>query len=196
MLAFFAHDDAASAALTALDWDGWFYHPGLPPKPAFDTTLADACYALAAKWETLTTDTGPSSSLTVAFQPHASDIADFAGNQLVVLLELIQAFASRLPASATRAMDAAYALSSRGNVEVSFRFLLVGMLARDAGVYAAAAALLGRVGRMKMVRPLYRGLVRCDRALALETFERNRAFYHPICRDMVAKDLYGKGSAR
>jgi len=42
---------------------------------------------------------------------------------------------------------------------------------------------------MKFVRVLYRGLVKVDRKLALETFEKNRDFYHPICRGMVEKDL-------
>jgi leukotriene-A4 hydrolase len=51
------------------------------------------------------------------------------------------------------------------------------------------AALLGHVGRMKFVRPLFRELNKVDRPLALETFERHREFYHPICRAMVEKDL-------
>jgi len=56
-------------------------------------------------------------------------------------------------------------------------------------VYQPTAELLGKVGRMKFVRVLYRGLVKVDRKLALETFEKNRDFYHPICRGMVEKDL-------
>ena len=32
-----------------------------------------------------------------------------------------------------------------------------------------------------------------DRELAVKTFEKNRDFYHPICRAMVEKDLFGKG---
>lgn len=44
---------------------------------------------------------------------------------------------------------------------------------------------------MKFVRPLYRQLAMCDRKLAKETFEKNRDFYHPICRGLVEKDLYG-----
>lgn len=42
---------------------------------------------------------------------------------------------------------------------------------------------------MKYVRPLFRELGKADRELALRTFERNRDFYHPICRAMVEKDL-------
>ena len=43
---------------------------------------------------------------------------------------------------------------------------------------------------MKFVRPMYRLLAVADRDLAVKTFEKNRDFYHPICRQMVEKDLF------
>ena len=39
----------------------------------------------------------------------------------------------------------------------------------------------------------YRLLNEADHALAVETFEKNRDFYHPICRNLIEKDLFGKG---
>jgi leukotriene-A4 hydrolase len=51
LLDFFKPDAAASKALSSVDWDSWFYKPGLPPKPDFDTRMVDECYALASKWE-------------------------------------------------------------------------------------------------------------------------------------------------
>lgn len=42
---------------------------------------------------------------------------------------------------------------------------------------------------MKYVRPLFRALNKVDRSLALETFAKNKDFYHPICKGMVEKDL-------
>lgn len=44
------------AQLGSIDWDAWFYKPGLPPKPDFNTTLVDACYALADKWKDVVSD--------------------------------------------------------------------------------------------------------------------------------------------
>jgi len=38
----------------------------------------------------------------------------------------------------------------------------------------------------------YKNLVAVDRDIAVKTFEKNRAFYHPICRGLVEKDLFGK----
>lgn len=37
----------------------------------------------------------------------------------------------------------------------------------------------------------YKSLNEVDRELAVRTFEKNRDFYHPICRAMVEKDLFG-----
>jgi leukotriene-A4 hydrolase len=63
------------------------------------------------------------------------------------------------------------------------------MRAKDTSSYAGVAELLGQVGRMKFVRPLFRSLNKVDRELALKTFEKNKDFYHPICRQMAEKDL-------
>lgn len=38
----------------------------------------------------------------------------------------------------------------------------------------------------------FRGLNEANRQLALETFDKYKDFYHPICRGMVEKDLAGK----
>lgn len=86
-------------------------------------------------------------------------------------------------------MGKAYNLVNTKNVELSSRYFGVGLAAEDETVYQPTAELLGKVGRMKFVRTLYRKLVVVDRKLAVETFEKNRDFYHPICRDQVEKDL-------
>ena len=66
------------------------------------------------------------------------------------------------------------------------------MKAGDSNVLSLVADLLGKVGRMKFVRPLYRGLMKQDLDLARATFDKNKNFYHPICRQMVEKVLFGK----
>lgn len=89
-------------------------------------------------------------------------------------------------------MGKAYSLVHSRNVELSSRYFGIGLAAEDESVYHPAADLLGKVGRMKFVRPLYRALERVDRPLALEMFENNKLFYHPICKAQVEKDLAGK----
>ena len=107
----------------------------------------------------------------------------------MVFLEKVQLFATPLTASQTQAMGKAYSLATSRNVELSSRYFNIGLTARDEAIYQPAADLVGKVGRMKFVLPLYRKLNLADRKLALETFEKNKDFYHPICRTQVEKDL-------
>jgi leukotriene-A4 hydrolase len=43
---------------------------------------------------------------------------------------------------------------------------------------------------MKYNRALYRALALIDLELAQESFLKHKTFYHPIARDMIAKDLH------
>jgi leukotriene-A4 hydrolase len=108
---------------------------------------------------------------------------------MVVFLECVQQFKKPLTPSLSRAMGKAYSLTHTRNVELNSRYFGIGLLAKDESVYQPTVDLLGAVGRMKFVRPLYRRLAVVDRDLALKTFEKNMEFYHPICRGMVEKDL-------
>lgn len=185
LLSFFDSDAVASDALNKVDWDVWFYKPGLPPKPDFDTTLVDVCYGLAAKWEKVKSD---------RFEPHAQDIKGWSANQIVVFLNRIQGFAPPLERQETQLMGETYGFTKGNNVEVVARYFQIALKAKDDSVYKPTAELLGNVGRMKFVRPLFKHLNEADRTLAVETFEKNKDFYHPICRAMVEKDLFGKRS--
>lgn len=149
----------------------------MPPKPKFDTSMVDTCYALANKWE------------SKDYTPSKSDIEGLSANQIVVFLEKVQLFKDPLTPAQSKAMGETYSLTHSRNVELSSRYLGIGLTANDESVYKPTTELLGKVGRMKFVRPLYRKLEKVDRKLALETFEKNKDFYHPICRGLVEKDL-------
>jgi len=123
------------------------------------------------------------------FTPNPKDIKGWTANQVVVFLEAVELFKTPLTPSQSQAMGKAYSLGTSRNVELSFRYFSIGLAAKDETVYHPTAKLLGKVGRMKFVRPLYRKLNKVDRRLALETFEQNKDFYHPICSAQVEKDL-------
>lgn len=180
LLSFFEPDAEASKQLATVDWDKWFYTPGFPPRPDFDTTLADECYDLANKWEALNGGANE-------FKPSAADIKSFSANQSVVFLERVQSFSHPLSPDLVDLMGSTYAYSSSHNVELVSRFYVVGLQAGAKSVYQPTAELLGTVGRMKFVRPLYKELLKRDAELARRTLEKNRDFYHPICRGMVEK---------
>ena len=183
LLAFFESDSTAFAALNKVEWDAWFYSTGLPPKPVYDTSLVDVCYKLAAKW---------SKAKAENFEPKAEDISGWSANQVVVFLDSVQDFAHKLDKRETEAMGSVYAFAKSENAEVVARYYQVALKAKDDSVYKPTAELLGNVGRMKFVLPLYKWLNEADRQLAVETFEKNRDFYHPICRGIIEKDLFGK----
>jgi leukotriene-A4 hydrolase len=44
-------DEDLKQKIATINWEERLYTPGLPPKPDFDTSLAEECYNLAAKWK-------------------------------------------------------------------------------------------------------------------------------------------------
>lgn len=180
---FFSTDPEASDQIQKIDWDTWYYAPGFPPKPDFDTSMVDMAYKLADKWESR-------SKGETQFTPHADDIKGLSANQIVVLLEKVQLFEPSISAEDARTMGQAYGLSKSQNLELTTRYYQIALVAGDKTAYGPAAELLGHIGRMKYVRPLYRKLKAADEELAKETFRRHEAFYHPICRQMIRQDLF------
>jgi leukotriene-A4 hydrolase len=142
---FFSSDPEATDLLNALDWDRWFYEPGLPPKPDFDTSLVDVVYELAQKWHT---------SSESGFTPSPSDIKGLMANQLVVFLEQVLQFEKPLSVEQSKLMGQVYGFAERENVEIANLFLQVGLRAHDESVTEPTVILLGKIGRMKFVRPL------------------------------------------
>ncbi|OAA71547.1 leukotriene A4 hydrolase [Cordyceps fumosorosea ARSEF 2679] len=169
-------DEALKQKLITIDWEDKLYSPGLPPKPEFDTTLAQQCYDLANKWK------------ESSFEPSPKDIEGLTANQLQVFLGAVQE-QKGLSAERAQKLGAVYGFTASQNVEVLAAYYRIALEAGDRSCVPGVAALLGRVGRMKFVRALFRALNEVDRDSALDTFEKNKDFYHPICRGMVEKDL-------
>ncbi|KAF2094168.1 leukotriene A-4 hydrolase [Rhizodiscina lignyota] len=183
LIDFFASDAEASKKLKDLDWDKWLFSPGYPPKPDYDESMVKACYALSDAWESR------SKGSKTEFTPKPSDIDGWVANQSVVFLERLQG-TQTLSAADIELMGKTYAYDTSSNVELVSRFYVLALKAKCHSFYKPTAELLGTVGRMKFVRPLYRCLNEVDRDLAIKTFLKNKEFYHPICRQMVEKDLF------
>ncbi|KAL2170927.1 hypothetical protein VTG60DRAFT_4189 [Thermothelomyces hinnuleus] len=169
--------------LAEIDWEGRFFNTGLPPKPEFNTSLVDVCFQLAEKWK------------QKDYTPSPSDISSWTGNQVLVFLNAVQDFEEPLTVEQSQNLGKIYGLADSKNAELKSAYYQIAMKAKDTSSYPGVAELLGNVGRMKFVRPLFRSLNKVDRDLALKTFEKNRDFYHPICRQLVEKDL-GVGEAK
>ena len=85
-------------------------------------------------------------------------------------------------------------MNSEGNVEICLRWFLLALRAgyTASSVPSAALAFITQHGRMKYNRPIYREFYKLGgefRQQAIETFLKNRQFYHPIAAAMIEKDL-------
>ncbi|HEU4730758.1 MAG TPA: M1 family metallopeptidase [Kofleriaceae bacterium] len=95
------------------------------------------------------------------------------------------------PVEHCRALDERFALSASTNHEVLVAWLVLALRSGYLDVVPRAEQVLAAVGRMKYLRPLYAALASDDRtrAVAHQTFERLRAGYHPIARQVVESVL-------
>lgn len=84
-------------------------------------------------------------------------------------------------------LDERFGFTSTGNMEVKVPWLRLALASGYDPVLTEVERVLGAVGRMKYLVPLYSALLARPetRALARVTFERNAAGYHPIARAVV-----------
>ncbi|HEX4620889.1 MAG TPA: leukotriene A4 hydrolase C-terminal domain-containing protein, partial [Myxococcaceae bacterium] len=108
----------------------------------------------------------------------------------------LETFPRPAEAAAMEALDSRYHLSQSGNYEVLVSWLSLAVASDYPPAIARVQEVLGAVGRMKYLRPLYTALVRNKktRATAREIFERHRRSYHPIAQAMVEGLLGQLGS--
>ncbi|KAI0421359.1 leukotriene A-4 hydrolase [Xylaria grammica] len=170
-------NDEIKGKITQIPWEERFYTPGLPPKPEFNTAYVDSCLALAEKWK------------QADYQPSSKDIESFTANQILVFLQAVQNFSSPLSVERSHLLGTTYNISSSKNVELKAAYYLIALQVGDRAELSGVVELLGSVGRMKYVRPLYRKLKELDRDLAIRTFEENKDFYPSTTKGQLAKDL-------
>jgi leukotriene-A4 hydrolase len=106
-----------------------------------------------------------------------------------------QLYLESVPQPATveqcRALDARFALTASANYEVLVAWLTLALRAGHHDVVPRVEEVLATVGRMKFLRPLYTALAADPRTrpVARRAFERTRAGYHPIARQVVESVL-------
>ena len=100
------------------------------------------------------------------------------------------------PAGTCETLDGRFKLSASGNYEVLVAWLTLAVLSGYAPALPRVEEVLGKVGRMKYLRPLYQALAKAPatRALARRRFEAVKAGYHPIARQVVEGVLKQAGA--
>ncbi|KAI9345247.1 hypothetical protein BDR26DRAFT_856601 [Obelidium mucronatum] len=178
--------------LNTVDWDTWFFASGMPPvENKFDQSLAEACKSLATRWTDYAKNPVPSHNFS------EKDISEFSTNQTVVFLETLMTEASsangvKFSIAVLDTMDSVYKFTVGRNCEIRCRWQELCLASGREVIFPEVVDFVTTMGRMKYVRPLYRALKKCSTAgekLARETFLKHKGFYHPICAQMVERDL-------
>lgn len=106
-----------------------------------------------------------------------------------------QYFLDTMPSTVTpaqlQALDRQYALSATSNQIIGSSWLRLAIARGDRGVWPAAERYLQGVGRMRLISPLYRELVKTadGRVFAAQVYAKARAGYHPIAQQEIERLL-------
>uniref|UniRef100_H3CCG6 Leukotriene A(4) hydrolase n=1 Tax=Tetraodon nigroviridis TaxID=99883 RepID=H3CCG6_TETNG len=169
--------------LTKVDWNMWMSTPGMPSvKPRYDTSMADACMALARRWRTA--EEQDLSTFTQA------DLKALSSHQLVEFLSLLLQ-EDPLPLAHVKKMQEVYDLNACLNAEIRCRWLRLCVRSRWEEAVPLALQMATEQGRMKFTRPLFRDVSNFEkfREEAASRFVAHRAAMHPVTAALVAKDL-------
>ena len=176
-----------ASVLAKIDWDTWYYKPGMPPvEPKFDRSLASASDQLAKEWlriddKNKSGDSGDDDSMP------KTDVSGWTSNQMTCFLDGLKGM--KLQLTTLKALDNAYGFSKSKNSEILFLYCQLALLSKDESIVDVVVRFATTQGRMKFTRPLYRSLFEFDADVAVDTFLKHRDTYHPICAKMVAQDL-------
>jgi len=116
-----------------------------------------------------------------------------------VFLERLQSYPS-LPSHLITYLGDLYKLKNTFNAEIRFRFYGIAFsdpsssaaktLAIEAAKWLIGDDGTGVVkGRMKFCRPVFRGVWKVDRDLAVRSWEKGKKNFHPIARKLIEKDI-------
>ena len=151
---YFKDNANASAKLEQVDWNTWFYKPGMPVViPNYDTSLVRVCTELCGRWSTWNT-----SGCAEPCPFTAEDLKSFNPGQVEEFLaELLTA--DPLSATAVNVMGRLYGFNSMRNAEIKFRWLRLGLRAQLKEAIPLAIEFATSLGRMKYVRPIFRWML-------------------------------------
>ena len=147
---FFASQPEKTAILEKVDWEAWFHGVGMPPvKPAFNTSLLDACTDLAKKWIDANDAALPNFTADEFLKLDSKQRVEFLAQMLLAPDEAVTV-------TKCQKMAELYGLDQVRNSEIRFRWLRLGLKAKWEAAIPKAIAMVTEQGRMKFTRPLYK----------------------------------------
>ncbi|HZX02612.1 M1 family metallopeptidase [Kribbella sp.] len=163
------HPDVVTEAELA----AWLYEPGIP---------AFAERAVSARFQVV--DEARSTWLATGELPHGAE--RWTTQEWLRFLDAAPDVLSPL---LLQQLDRAFGLTGTANGEIARRWYQIVAASSYEAAYAEMAEFLTKVGRMKLVLPVYQALAGTDRAFAAEVFAKARPGYHPITTAAVQKIL-------
>ena len=160
-------DELLPAARAAVDIGGWIFAPGVPADaPSPQSSRMSAIAELGAN--------PPSKELAAGWMPLEWQI-------------YLESLPRPAPPKLCEMLDATFQLSQSHNYEILVAWLVLAISSNYSPALPAVEKMLGEVGRMKYLRPIYAALSQsaATRQLALEYFSRFRSLYHPIARHVL-----------
>jgi leukotriene-A4 hydrolase len=166
--------------LDAIDFEKWLNNPGVPPQtPKFDDLLVEDCRHLAVLWSAAE----ESDLAEISTEPFEK----MTSTMKVKVLDCIET-GRVLSHSRVELLEKKYALNSSHNAEVLFSWMLIALKAQWKPIIPHALQFAVSQGRMKYCKPIFRKLFAWEesRQLALEAFEKNKKFMHPITKQVIS----------
>ena len=176
MLAYMKEKLLTPAEAERINVQAWVYEPGVPSNiPAVSSAAFAAVDSQVASWKN---GAAASTLVTTKWTTHE-------------WLHFLRALPDTIPANRLGDLDNTFRLSSSGNSEILFEWLLIAIRNRYQPAFAALERFLTSQGRRKFVRPLYAELAKSDwgRTMAMNIYRRARPTYHSVTTTSVDQDL-------
>ena len=175
-------EDKAKEVLDQIDWVQWIEAPGYPPiKNDFSNKYATEVLDAVDKF-------------------YKNQLPDDFKNTFIgwhtllkqYFLNTIKDTEKELEDGQLKLLSDELNLKEGYNAEVNFGYFMVVLLhgkELDDVFKTALIAFLGKFGRLKYLRPLYRALYVRDKDTALTTFDKWKSSYHPIAVRLIELDF-------
>jgi aminopeptidase N len=160
-------------AVTDAELDEWLNQPGIP---------ASAPRAQSRGFAVV--DTARIAWLGSKAVPNPQVTSEWTTQQWV---HFIDGMGDTLTVEQLAQLDAAYKFTGTPNGEIAMRWYPLAIRSGYAEAYPAASEFIERVGRRKLIMPIYEALVKTPEGLALakQAFAKAKPGYHPITTSSV-----------
>lgn len=169
----------ADSIIKQVDWDTWINKPGFPPvKNNFSN-----------KWTTAANQRANDLFNNKLDKSFLQEFTAWSTNVKLVFLNNLIEQEGKFTENNYVFLRDTLGLYKGFNDEVKNLWYKLSLITKHSDGLEYIEAFLGKTGRMKYIRPLYKAFGQLDRPRALAVFEKYRNIYHPIAVDQIEKDF-------